>query len=247
MRIKNILLRTTVICVMFASLAVAQDFQRNYNLSAGGYISIRNISGNIRVIGYDGENVVVTAYKEGRDRDRVEIVDASGENYLNIYVNYPRYGNTDASVYFDIQVPRNMQYNYEDLSSVSGDISISMIAGQIQAESVSGKIEVLDVLGAVKASSVSGDVYVQITEPEAKRYMRFSSVSGDVVVHAPADLDTYVDLSTISGSLWTDFPIRIIGRWGSLGRTARGRLGNGTGSLKISSISGRVCLLKIRS
>ena len=43
--------------------ASAQDFQRSFNLGAGGSVSVRNVSGNVVVNGYDGQAVVVTATK----------------------------------------------------------------------------------------------------------------------------------------------------------------------------------------
>ena len=119
-----------------------------------------------------------------------------------------------------VMMPRNVPYNYEDISSLSGYVGIASIAGQVRAQSLSGRIQIQDVRDAVNVNSISGDV----------------------IVHAPADLDAYVDLSTLSGSLWTDFPIRIFGRWPFGGQSARGRLGSGATSLKISSIAGRVCL-----
>ncbi len=243
MKIKTVLLASLVMCAMFTGLATAQDFQRDFNLPGGAGISIRNVAGNINVAGYDGASIIVAAFKQGRDRDRVAIVDASGDDYINIYVEYPRYGSTDASVEFEIRVPRSVQFDLEDISSVSGDVNITSIAGLIHTQSVSGRIEIRDFVGNANANSVSGDVYAQITQSVGPVNLRFASVSGDVVVQVPADLSAYVDLSTISGSIWTGFPIRFTGRWPLWGRSARGRLGTGAGSLKMSSISGRVCLL----
>jgi len=243
MRIKTVLLISTVVCLMFAGVAAAQDFQRDYNLPDGADISIRNVAGNINVSGYDGSSVIVTAYKQGRDRDRVTIVDASGDDYINIWVEYPRNGSTDASVEFEIRVPRGVEYAFEDIASVSGDVSVSAAMGQVHAQSVSGRVELRDFLGNANVSSVSGDLFVQITRDVGTARMKFASISGDVIVYAPANLGAFVDMSSLSGSLWTNFPLRLSGRWPFWGRSARGRLGNGAASLKISSISGRVCLL----
>jgi DUF4097 and DUF4098 domain-containing protein YvlB len=235
-----------LIAFMCSSLAKAQDFQRSFTLPAGSDISIRNVAGNIKVVGYDGETILVTAYKEGRDRDQVEIVDMSSEDNISIHVQYPGYGNVSASVNFQVQTPRGVPYNYEDISSVSGDIWISSITGQVRVSGVSGRVQIHDFFGVANACSVSGDVSVQLTQPVAKGNMMFASISGNVVVHAPADLEAYVEMSTIIGMLWTDFPVRITWRWPFVGRSAKGRLGNGTARLTISSISGQVCLLANR-
>ncbi len=243
MKIRVALLEAVVICSALACLATAQDFQQSYNLPGGAGISIRNVAGNISVAGYDGAFIVVIAYKQGRDRDRVEIVDASGDDHINVYTEYPRYGGIEASVEFEVKIPRGVQYNLEDISSVSGDVNVTAITGPIHAASVSGDIEITDLRGNANASSVSGEVYVQIFQDAGSANMKFASISGDVVVHAPSNLDALVEMSTLSGWLWTDFPIRRSGRWPFWGRSARGRLGSGDATLRISSISGRVCLL----
>ena len=243
MRIRHVFLIPAVLLVMFTIPAAAQDFQREFTLPSGASIGIRNIAGDIKVAGYDGTSIVVMATKQGRDRDRVSIVDASGDDDINVYVDYPRSGNIQASVEFELLVPRKVPYDFEEISSVSGDVSFASIAGQIHTQSVSGAIEIRDVAGSCTASSVSGDVLVRITQNPGAVSMKFASVSGDVTVLAPPDLDAYVDMSTVSGMIWTNFPIRISGRWPFWGRSARGRLGRGTATLKMSSVSGRLSLL----
>jgi hypothetical protein len=65
-----------------------------------------------------------------------------------------------------------------------------------------------------------------------------------VNVTAPADLDADVEMSTISGSLKTDFPVEVIEKRYGPGRSARGRLGAGSHNLRITAVSGRVSLVK---
>lgn len=227
-----------------AMSAAGQDFQKSYSIGDGGFIRVRNISGNVLVTGYAGETVTVLGYKEGRDRDRVEIEDHSTTGYVDVRVRYPESGNIDASVNFEVRVPQNIRYNFERISSVSGNVDVSKVTGQIKAETVSGNVTVMDVIGNVSASAVSGNVNVQITRLEGTGDMKFSAVSGNVNVKAPANLDAYVEMSTISGSLKTDFPIEVIERRYGPGRSARGKLGSGECNLRISSVSGRVSLLK---
>jgi DUF4097 and DUF4098 domain-containing protein YvlB len=75
--------------------------------------------------------------------------------------------------------------------------------------------------------------------------MKFSSVSGNVAVRAPASLDADIEMSSVSGSLKTDFPIEIQERRYGPGRSARGRLGGGASNLRITSVSGRISLTRI--
>lgn len=232
------------ICLLAGSNAAAQDFQRSYSIGQGGHIRIRNISGDIKVTAYSGRDVVVAGYKTGRDRDVVEIEDSSADDRIDLRVRYPERCNCDAGVNFEVKVPQNVDYNFDHISSVSGSVELEGVRGRIRAESVSGNVDILDVTGMVSASSVSGNVDADISKVEGSGDMKFSSVSGNVYVKAPSSLDADVEMSTVSGSLRTDFPIEIIERRYGPGRSARGRVGNGSCSLRITSVSGRVSLTK---
>ncbi len=223
---------------------LAQDFQRSYAIAADGEIRIWTISGNIAIQGYDGAGIEVMGFKTGRDRDRVEIEDNSSANRIDVGVKYPANCNCSANVNFEVRVPRSIAYRFSDIRSVSGDVSLKDVTGQVRAESTSGDVEVNGVSGMVNAGSISGDVIVTIRNIRGKGSMKFSSISGDVVVTAPASLDAEVEMSTLSGSLQTDFPIQVVERRYGPGRSARGRVGSGANTIRITTISGRVSLKK---
>jgi DUF4097 and DUF4098 domain-containing protein YvlB len=160
-------------------------------------------------------------------------------------VSYPENCNCDASVNFELRVPQSIEYNFDRISSVSGNVSLEAVTGRIRAESVSGNVDVMDVSGILSASSVSGNVTAQVTRVTGSgEVMKFSSVSGNVVVRAPANLDADIEMSSVSGSLKTDFPIEVREPRYGPGRSARGRLGSGTNSLRITTVSGRVSLTR---
>lgn len=238
-------LRWTVLTLLLAGSTVfAQDFQKTYAVGAGGQIRIGNVSGNVTVTGYNGDSIVVTGTKVGRDRDRVEIVDNSAADRVEIKVRYTESHGGDASVNFDVRVPQGVKYNFEKLYSVSGNVRVSGVTGQVRADSVSGNVEVLDVVGLVSAGSVSGNVDVEIRTLDGSGDMKFSSVSGNVTVKAPANLDAFIEMQTLSGGLKTDFPIEVTEPRYGPGRSARGRVGAGNHSLGIRSVSGRIALLR---
>ena len=228
----------------FPRPGIAQDFHRSYTIPAGGQIRIGNISGNVKLIGYGGATIEVAAYKLGSDRNLVEVEDNSAGDRIDLRAHYLQSHSGNASLNFEVRVPQSMEYNYERLSSVSGNIEVSHVTGRLRAESVSGNIDVLDVSGLVSAGSVSGNVNVDITRLQGNGDMKFSSVSGNVSVKAPASLDANIGMSSLSGSLKTDFPVDVQERPYGPGRSARGRLGSGTRSLRITSVSGQVSLIR---
>lgn len=250
------------LCLAAAAGASAQDFQRSYNLGAGGAVRIANVSGDVELKGYEGSAVVVTAYKTGRDRDMVEVEDTSSDGRVELRAKYPNNCNCDAGVKFEVRVPRSAGLNLEKISTASGDIraegfsgrvvlstasgevTVRGLSGDIKASSASGTVRVADSSGTVNANSASGDVEVELTRVEGGD-MRFSTASGDVRVKLPSNVDAQVSMSTVSGSIETNFPIEVkTSRYGP-GANARGQLGSGSRSLKLSSASGNVSLRSI--
>lgn len=225
-----------------AATASAQDFQKTYRIGAGGQVRIGNVSGDVIVTGYDGDSIMVTATKKGRDRDQIEVEDRSGSANVDIGVKYPKKRNCDASIRFEVQVPRSVKYDFDHIASVSGDVSVSGVTGRLNASAVSGDVHITDVSGSVSASAVSGDVKVEINRLDGSDDMKFNTVSGDVSVTLPGSLDADVDMSSFSGSIKTDFAIEVRSeRYGSR-NSARATLGEGSRRLKMSSVSGDLSL-----
>jgi DUF4097 and DUF4098 domain-containing protein YvlB len=237
-----------VICLLLSFTVSAQDFQKNYRIGAGGSVKIHNVSGDVKVTGYNGDTITVTAYKEGPDTDKVTIEDSSSGNNVDVRARYPENCDCNVSVNFDVKVPSEIHYRYDSITSVSGDIEISNIKGELNTKSVSGDVSVKGAAGAVNAASVSGDVEVEIRSLEGTDgagNMEFNSVSGDVEVKLPGNLDADVKISTLSGDLKTDFPLQVEEKKRGPGRSASGRLGNGSRTLKLSTVSGDINLSRI--
>jgi hypothetical protein len=244
---------------LIAGVASAQDFHKQYN-APGGTLVVHNVSGDVIVKGYDGGQIIVDGFKTGADRNMVDVEDLSQGDRVELRARYPRNCDCDASIKFEIQVPRSGRYSMGPISTASGDISVEDVTGQVSVRSASGNVAVRRVVGQLTASTASGDVEVeQVTGPisaksssgnvtarldqlDASGELVFTTASGDVRVQVPASLNADVDVHTVSGSLNTDFPLQVtIPRYGP-SRSARGRLGDGSHTMRISSASGNVTL-----
>jgi DUF4097 and DUF4098 domain-containing protein YvlB len=233
---------TLIVGLALSATAAAQDFQKTYRIGAGGQIRIGNVSGDVIVTAYDGDSIVVTGTKQGRDRDMIEIEDRSGAGNVDVGVRYPKRCNCDASIRFEVQVPRSVKYEFDQIASVSGDVHVSGVTGSVRASAVSGDVTIKDVSGTVSASAVSGDVQVEINRLDGADDMKFNTVSGNVSVMLPSSLDGEVDMSSFSGSIKTDFPIEVRSERFGTRNSAHARLGDGSRRLKMSSVSGDLSL-----
>ena len=262
---RNSYCKLVLVCLgvlLIFPVARAQDFQKSYKLPSGGSISVKNVSGDVSIRGYDGDVVIVNGFKEGHDRDRVEVVDSSAGNRVDVSVRYPRHCNCDASVRFEVRVPNSMTFNLENVSTASGNIEVTDIRGDVKVSTASGNVtitkvngaintstasgemRVRDVVGEVNAESASGDVEVEISQLQGTEDMKFSSASGDVHVKLPGNLDADVSMSTASGSIKTDFPIEVKERRYGPGSEARAQLGSSSRNVKLSTASGDVSLMR---
>jgi hypothetical protein len=162
----------------------------------------------------------------------------------------------DVSVTFTVKVPAGVKLDAIGVSSdvnvtgatagisansVSGDVTLNDVSGDIKVNSVSGKVKVIGAsTGSIHANSVSGDVEIGVDQLTGGGDFDFSTVSGDVEITLPANLDAVVEMSTLSGDLRSDFPMTTQGD--RRNRTIEGRIGSGGRVLRFHSVSGNVTL-----
>jgi lia operon protein LiaG len=135
----------------------------------------------------------------------------------------------------EVAVPANVTV---DAGSVSGDISMTGVHGDVTAGSVSGDIT-MDHLHAssVHASTVSGDVDVRVDELTGSGDLKFNSVSGDVTLEVPREFGADLSMATVSGDINSDFPITL-GNGRMSRRALNARIGSGGRRLDVSTVSG---------
>ncbi|MER5311053.1 DUF4097 family beta strand repeat-containing protein [Streptomyces sp. NPDC002773] len=131
--------------------------------------------------------------------------------------------------------------------SVSGNLEAQSVTGALRVNSVTGDVTVIEGAGAsVKAETVSGDMVIDLDPADLDgppADIRLASVSGEVAIRLPHSGDARVEASTTSGSLATAFDdLRVGGQWGT--KSVTGTLGSGRGTLKATTVSGSIALLR---
>ncbi|HXV63067.1 MAG TPA: DUF4097 family beta strand repeat-containing protein [Vicinamibacteria bacterium] len=210
---KYMLISTCLPLLVAAAVgAVAQEreepFARRIELGAGGELYVSNISGEIRVAGTGGTELVIESVKRlhgDADRslfDEVEIDISEVGNRVRVETRYPRGGHRGhhrggVSVDYRITLPRDAEV---EANSVSGDVTVENIEGAVRAGSVSGSVTASEVTNLVEAKSVSGDVDVR--NASSARDARIESVSGDVTIDG---LETReLEVQSVSGDVRVD-------------------------------------------
>jgi Toastrack DUF4097 len=147
------------------------------------------------------------------------------------------------------------------VKSVSGAITLDGVAGGIDARTVAGDVEAQDLSGQVTFNSVSGDLTLaggSVERLEAKTFtgsvtadvdlsrkgaVRVATVSSDVALRLPAASSARVDLRSTSGRVLSEFDCLRAAHNPAL-HSVSGTLGAGSGRISVTTLSGRVTLLR---
>ena len=85
------------------------------------------------------------------------------------------------------------------LSTASGDIELRCRANSAEVKSTSGDIEAAVRFTEGTFSSTSGDITLRTEDAYQLQRLSVNTVSGDVLVHLPAELNAHVNFKTVSG------------------------------------------------
>jgi DUF4097 and DUF4098 domain-containing protein YvlB len=109
-------------------------------------------------------------------------------------------------------------------------------------------LELKNVSGPLVLYTISGNITVTLTGVNKTKPTSIASVSGDVDVTVPAGIAANLEMSTVSGNMYSDFDIspsknqmRRVG-----GNTITTPLNGGGGDLKLSVVSGNIYLRKAK-
>lgn len=237
---------TSLMAVLAASLALgaqaalAGDYQQQVAADPTGQVDVSNISGDIRVTGWDKPTVSVSADLPSSSQ-RVKIRTDHGRT--SVCVTYNSRGcnspgssdggffGDDSSVRLEIYVPRGSEV---DVSGVSADIKSRGVAGTQQLRTVSGDVDAELGSGDDEVQSVSGEVHLRGSGHDGR--LRVTSVSGDVTVtNVAGELEARTVNGTLQAGLATARMARLNTTSGDIVLTAR--LDQG-GTVESETVSG---------
>ncbi|AOP49807.1 DUF4097 family beta strand repeat-containing protein [Streptomyces lydicus] len=127
--------------------------------------------------------------------------------------------------------------------TVSGNVEAQALTGDLRFTSVSGDLTVIDGAGGgVHADSVSGDMVLDLDLTHAAD-INLTSVSGEIAIRLPDPANARVEADTTTGTIANAFDaLRVSGQWGA--KKITGSLGAGSGTLKATTVSGGLALLR---
>jgi len=138
------------------------------------------------------------------------------------------------------------------LDGITGDVDANTVSGALEAQGINGRLNFRTVSGdltladgwleRLDANVVSGDVTADI-DLDPLGGMQVATVSGEVTLRLPAEADAQVNLHSLSGDVRSEFP-ELKRTSAPASHSVSGSLGAGSGHVSVTTMSGRVILLR---
>ena len=191
------------------------EFRQIYSLVPNGRVIIQNQYGNVSIMGWDRDEVLVEAVKRSSDPRRLDdarIVVEPVDGALCIRTQYAGPDTQHApKVEYRILVPRNA--NLEDVKLGNGGLTISGVAGTVKASSVNGNIKAEKLEGRADLSTINGLLEADFDRVGASHPITLSSVNGPIKLLLPFGTHASLNARNVSGGIDTEFgrPSRVNG------------------------------------
>ena len=183
-------------------------------------LDVHLMNGPIKVIVYDGKDILVDAQSEIENENdetkessngmkRIPMgnaLDLTAEEKNNTVTIHSQ--SIMKTVRLSLKIPQGA--TSLNLGSVNnGEIEVTNATGEIEIGTVNGGIILNNVSGSVVANTVNGNVVVTFKSINLNAPMAFSTLSGNVDVSFPAAMKANLKLKTDMGEMFTDFDISV--------------------------------------
>jgi hypothetical protein len=198
--------------------------RQHRTFSAVHFVHVQNVSGPITVVAGNGNTVTVDATLRAGSQRAID----------RTHVEFDKHGDSlDVSTRYD-----NSGW-FGDGRGASVDYTIAVPAQtDVDVENVSGPIALRGLLGNVHASQVSGPVGATLGRVDGSRNVNIKAVSGTIALSITRNSSATLTAQSISGGVHAFFPTDE--HKGVVGSSIRGRIGNGSGSIDLSTVSGGI-------
>lgn len=249
------LLRTTILAIALVasghlSAKVSKEESYSFPLSDGGRLSVSNVNGSVTVTGGNGNTVEIIAIKTADNQktlDGIEVEITHTADSIAIETDLPNsdswysWGGNGGQVTYEIVVPAAT--NLDSIETVNGDVEISGVSGDVEAESVNGDLDISDLASNASFSTVNGSIDASFTRLEGQQKVQAETVNGRITIRVPRNADVDINADTLNGGINArDFGLET--EKGFVGSDLNGRIGSGSARLNVDTVNGSI---KIRS
>jgi len=241
-------------CIALAGFAVAavadvtKTEEYSFTVDPGARVSLENINGGIRVSGYAGDTVNVTAHKKADKQeylDKLEVIIDASDDYVRIETRHPK--NTGSwlswgdggggSVSYELVVPAGV--DLDSIETVNGDVEIEAVDGDVKASTVNGTLTVSGLAADVSLETVNGSVTASFGRLGEGQRVNAEAVNGKITLVLPADASARIQAETVNGGIDAD-DFGLKAEKGFVGRDLSGDIGAGEARISLDTVNGSI-------
>ena len=247
-----------LVAVFVAGPSMAQEYKVTVENTKEGQLTLEDFPGNLPVEGYSGNEIIITSssgrfdspdrakglkpiYGGGTDNTGIALAMEKNGNKVSFRCLLPITKGAD----YRIKVPDNLVLKIHRGCERGRETTVQNMKSEIDFDGCH-EVKLKNVTGPLVISTISGGVDVVFTEISKDKSISIATISGELDVTIPAKAGVDVDLSTVSGNMYSDFDfapdskdMRRIG-----GSSIHSALNGGGTDLKLSNISGNIYLRK---
>ncbi len=231
---KNLMIPMLAGLVLSCTNSKAQDnkftdkIHKEFTVSPQSMLGVYNLNGSIKVVGYDGNKVIMDVDETIDAKNAKELASAKSEIKLGFeqvgdsllfyiaepYDTRPRrknwnWGNNrerkieyEVHLNYVIKVPNSMRIAVSTVNE--GEILVENMHGAIKANHVNGKITIKDAVEVEDVHTINGDVNINFVQNPTK-YGKFYSLNGKLNITMPKNFSADCEFKTFQGDFYTDF------------------------------------------
>ncbi|MBF8296834.1 MAG: hypothetical protein HW389_3379 [Bacteroidetes bacterium] len=221
-------------CAVAQKNAVSEkeEIRRSFRLADNDHrqLVVDNISGEINVVGYDGDTIELVGHKEIKAESDEKIKEAKQEvkleikeerNKIILYVDAPwrssdgvnyrgwRYHGYDVIYDFDLKVPHRISLYLKTVNH--GKVLVQGVEGEFEVNNVNAGIEMSDINGPALVKTVNGPIKVSFSRNPGSE-CSFKTVNGKIEVVLHDGLNADMKFKTFNGKVYTDFDVSSVPR-----------------------------------
>ncbi|HUA58146.1 MAG TPA: DUF4097 family beta strand repeat-containing protein [Verrucomicrobiae bacterium] len=216
-------------------------FHRSYSLPSNGHVIIQNLYGDVSIMAWDRDEVLVEAIKHSADPRRLneaQVVVEPSIAGLSIRTQYSSGGATHpTSVEYRITVPRSA--TLDQVRLINGGLWISGLSGGVTASAVNGSIRAEKLAGHADLSTINGKLSAEFNRVSAANHISLSSINGPISLSLPSGTGATVNAHNQSGGIQSDFGRAIRGDEGLELHT---RINKGGAEIRVRNVNGGISI-----
>jgi len=221
-----------------------EDFQQTFQLSANGVFSLSNVNGGVIIQAWDHATTEIRAVKRGPSKENMDLVKIdirADANRIDVATIYPRgKNNLNVSVSYEVRLPKTVILR--NVETVNGSVEVQGMTSEVTAETVNGSVKVLNSSGRVSATTVNGGITAELNRIDPEGDMKFETVNGSIKLILPEGAGADVAAETVNGSVSSDFPVTVRGKFGP--KRMQGVLGQGGARIRMETVNGGINLAR---